>query len=923
MAIARPRTRVPLWGWIVGLVGLALLALAGVGLAARSAGAACQTATAAQPLQLPTFRMAPADPSQTLRAAVQPFAEPDRALREALTRLPPTLKPTGPYYAVRFCGEPPLPLRVTVYIPEGVEPWTTADVWGWTGEEWLWIGGELEEAHGLLTGEAPRPPRYVIVTAAQVPVPAFGAVQEPGVSPDPRALEGVSEVSVAGMTLGLGGRLVGDVQALPPPDPQGRFVTWLLVRNYLPGGAPNAAALSALLASPAVYQAHAQEIAGVVRSRNYNGVLVDYRGLTTDQQAAFLDFLAHLRRAPHEQGKILAVMAPLPLPGENGRFHTGGYDWNRLGCLADVLYVEAPDDSNAFIPGGLVEQSLRWLIGRVNRYQLQLVGPGRGIDLGPSGARSVAFEEALAHLARLENTGPLTVTPGITLTLEPGATARDLEFLAEAGVYRYLYVDPEGQPHTVWMPTIGLLDRQLALVRTYRLRGLTLRGLLEGGTAPGTVEAMQAYRQRGEVPPPPTLEWVWRIIGPDGRIVAEIPRPLADGQAQWAAPESAEGPFRIALLLRTHMGEQTQGETTGVLARATPTPSPTPTRIPGPTRTPGPTPTPGPSPTPRPTATPRPRPIGGGFELGGHVDSFARPDLMRYAGMTWVKRQVRWSPGQDPSSVAGLIQQAHAYGFKILLGIVGHPQEMGAPNPGYFDAFAQFLGGVAALGADGIEVWNEQNIDREWPTGHIDPVSYTDMLRRAYNAIKSRNPGTLVISGAPAPTGAEGAFGSHRVWNDDRYVAGMAAAGAASYADCIGIHYNEGIVPPDWTSGDPRDNYHTRYFWGMVNTYWNAFGGARKLCFTELGYLSDDGYPPLEAVAPSFAWAKDVTVQQQAEWLARAAQLSAQSGKVRLMIIWNVDFRNYGADPMAGYAIIRPDGSCPACETLHQVMGGR
>jgi hypothetical protein len=367
------------------------------------------------------------------------------------------------------------------------------------------------------------------------------------------------------------------------------------------------------------------------------------------------------------------------------------------------------------------------------------------------------------------------------------------------------------------------------------------------------------------------------------------------------------------------MGEQPQGETTGVLARATPTP----TRIPGPTRTPGPTPTPGPSPTPRPTATPRPRPIGGGFELGGHVDSFARPDLMRYAGMTWVKRQVRWSPGQDPSSVAGLIQQAHAYGFKILLGIVGHPQEMGAPNPGYFDAFAQFLGGVAALGADGIEVWNEQNIDREWPTGHIDPVSYTDMLRRAYNAIKSRNPGTLVISGAPAPTGAEGAFGSHRVWNDDRYVAGMAAAGAASYADCIGIHYNEGIVPPDWTSGDPRDNYYTRYFWGMVNTYWNAFGGARKLCFTELGYLSDDGYPPLEAVAPSFAWAKDVTVQQQAEWLARAAQLSAQSGKVRLMIIWNVDFRNYGADPMAGYAIIRPDGSCPACETLHQVMGGR
>jgi len=32
--------------------------------------------------------------------------------------------------------------------------------------------------------------------------------------------------------------------------------------------------------------------------------------------------------------------------------------------------------------------------------------------------------------------------------------------------------------------------------------------------------------------------------------------------------------------------------------------------------------------------------------------------------------------------------------------------------------------------------------------------------------------------------------------------------------------------------------------------------------------------------------------------------------------VWNVNFTNYGEDPMAGYAIIRPDGSCPACALL-------
>ena len=318
-----------------------------------------------------------------------------------------------------------------------------------------------------------------------------------------------------------------------------------------------------------------------------------------------------------------------------------------------------------------------------------------------------------------------------------------------------------------------------------------------------------------------------------------------------------------------------------------------------------------------PPATSQPPVDPSGFSLGGHVDSFAHPDLMRQAGMTWAKRQVRYNLGDSPDNAAGAINQAHSQGFRILLGVVGDPAQLGANPTGYMDQFAGYLAGVAQLGPDAIEVWNEQNLDREWPRGQISPTLYTQMLQKAYTAIKGANPSVMVISGAPAPTGAEGAFGSDRVWNDDRYVAGMAAAGAANYADCIGVHYNEGIVPPDQTSGDPRDNYYTRYFWGMVNTYWSAFGGARPLCFTELGYVSPEGYAPLPA---GFEWGQGNTVAEQAQWLARAAQLSASSGRVRLMIVWNVDFTAYGADPAAGYAIIRPGGGCPACSALDAVM---
>jgi hypothetical protein len=38
------------------------------------------------------------------------------------------------------------------------------------------------------------------------------------------------------------------------------------------------------------------------------------------------------------------------------------------------------------------------------------------------------------------------------------------------------------------------------------------------------------------------------------------------------------------------------------------------------------------------------------------------------------------------------------------------------------------------------------------------------------------------------------------------------------------------------------------------------------------------------------------------------------------MIIFNVDFSFYGADPQAGYAMIRPGNVCPACEQLAQVL---
>ena len=332
-----------------------------------------------------------------------------------------------------------------------------------------------------------------------------------------------------------------------------------------------------------------------------------------------------------------------------------------------------------------------------------------------------------------------------------------------------------------------------------------------------------------------------------------------------------------------------------------------------------PTPVPG-----APTATPIPGgptpvpPQPGSFELGGHVFGYQYAAQMRGAGMTWAKAQITWDGSAPPSIVQAEINAARTEGFKILLSIIGNPEQIRANPAQYYQNFANFLGGVAQLGPDAIEVWNEQNIDREWPLGLISPQAYTQMLSAGYQAIKAANPSVLVISGAPAPTGFFGGGCTGNGCDDDAFIRGMAANGAGNFMDCVGIHYNEGILPPSATSGDPRGNsgHYTRYFTSMVNLYSSVFPG-KPLCFTELGYLSPEGYGPLP---PAFGWAANTTAQQQAQWLAQAAQLSRQRGNIRMMIVWNVNATQYGADPQAGYAIIRPNNTCLACNLLGDVM---
>ncbi len=301
------------------------------------------------------------------------------------------------------------------------------------------------------------------------------------------------------------------------------------------------------------------------------------------------------------------------------------------------------------------------------------------------------------------------------------------------------------------------------------------------------------------------------------------------------------------------------------------------------------------------------------LQVGGHIKYFNENSqaAMRSAGMTWVKKQVQFgiSDGKD------LIETAHAQGYKVLLGALGDKNRLAQDFDGYVAQYAEYVAYLARLGADAIEVWNEPNIDREWPLGRVSGASYVRLLKAAYEAIKAENPATMVISGAPAPTGFFAGCAAQGC-DDNVFMQQMANAGAANYADCIGVHYNEGILPPTAQGGDPRGEYQTYYLILMLRRVAWPFRNANiPMCLTEVGYLSPEGYGPLPG---HFGWAANTSVAEQAAWLSQALLIMSnfEDMPVELAIVWNIDFDTYGDDPQAGYAIIRPDGSCPACESI-------
>jgi len=362
-------------------------------------------------------------------------------------------------------------------------------------------------------------------------------------------------------------------------------------------------------------------------------------------------------------------------------------------------------------------------------------------------------------------------------------------------------------------------------------------------------------------------------------------------------------------------------------ATASPIPSPSPSPAPPTTAPLPPTLLPIPSPSPLPLNDLR-------YQVGIQVDyspdfnpvnqdnyyRSVRQDL----GLTWVKQQVRWQlmesePGDIDWSVLDFVMpSARRFGVKMLLSIVTAPDwareadadlsQHGPPaDPHSFADFAVAIVQRYAGTVHAIEVWNEQNINREWTsTQGLSAERYVELLRVTAEALRAVDPGIIIISGALSPTGLNDAI---RATDDFVYLDQMIAAGMLEWADCVGAHHNGYNIGPSLRYDEvpnepsaifrgPFDNpHHSWSFRSTLEGYANRIrsrGYDTRLCVTEFGWSSAED---LGGTREGSEFALDNSLSEQAQWIPQALSNMRDWGFVWLAIIWNF---NYG--PQAGYA---------------------
>ncbi len=885
-----------------------------------------------------------------------------KELEEAAAALPGHLQVKSPIYRMSVKSSPPTDVILTVPIPNAAEPYETLSLYAWTGDRWEFVPAHVLLEDELIESRLNYLPETVAVAQCGRRPPQVSAELPDYVALPKAGEQALAELNPLGYYLGPDNGVTGSLPQLPDMTGQESYRILPTVRNWTDDGVVRSDLVDNMLVLPEFREAHVQAIVDLVVREMYNGVDLDYRGINPDLRDAYTAFVQRLADELHARGKRLTLHVEAPVQIAEDRWETGAYDWAALGRVVDGFKFPAIQDPAAYGPGGQMEALLWWAVGKVERYKLQPVFTARSVENAGGVLVERTYRDALAELSKLVvQAGGDLLIPGEEVTVNLDTTG--VEFDQATGRYRFTYVDEaSGQERTVWLEDASSLSRKLDLIGRFGLGGVAMRALWDDGNDPriwDLVRDYQAAAQAAVGQVDSTFSVVWSVADATGGPIAETTTGLDQRSFTWQADKP--GSYELSASIVANDGQTVAGANRVAFTVAEPTPTPTPTPTPIPTETPTPipteTPTPAPTPTPKPTA--KPSGGGGSGSSGGGSSSGGNPPpntafgygiqahmvgndqagiVMAHVkdlGFGWVKQQVEWEyfePAKGSyewGALDEIVAAANGAGVNILWSVVNAPawarpggDPSGSGPPKNYQDLADFLGALAGRYCNtrvkAIEVWNEQNLRREWGNMKIDPAAYVAMLKPAYNKIKSVCPNMIVVSGALTPTGTP----PPTAMDDYQYLEGMYKAGLKNYCDAVGAHPSGYNVAP-WVKGGQEacdfitkqgssfrgpctTLHHSWSFYSTLNGYYKIMkqygDGNKKIWPTEFGWATN------WTGDPSYGYAQDNTREEQAAWTVEAYKLMKQWGFVGVAFLWNLNFEVVApGKEMAQWGIVEGD----------------
>jgi len=876
-----------------------------------------------------------------------------RALLTAAESIPPNLVMKSPYYTLDYRGEPPTKVMLTVPIPNESEPYGTLDLYAWNGDNWEWLPNRKMAGEDVIESELDYLPASVVVMQTHAVHPVVSTDYKTGDALPQELSASLVEVNPMGYMLENEGKIIGTASELPAESQNSSLNLIPTIRNWGDDGSIRSDLIDNLLVDQTGRAQHIETIVNIVQSQAYQGIDLDYRGVNPELKDEFVTFLKELRFALPE-GKQLSVRVELPQQVSADTWETGGYDWQAIGRVADMVKVPTIPDPKAYSPGGQMDTLLDWAVGQVSRYKIQLNLTTYSTEQFEGITRHLSYQKALEPLGNVGRVGGETgvVVPGqeVDFTLNGIPTSTGVKFDATSGNYWYAYLDQNNKQHTIYLENAASIARKLQFVAQYNLRGVAIQGALAQDNDSRNWEVVRKFLELVIPPVESQYSVIWRVHNAEDGVIAEQIVDLSAPNYKWQAPV-AGGVFNVKAGISSSRDSNValpHGTLTILVATMTPTPSPTPP----PTMTPTPAP---PTATPVPTATPMPTkiveaapknqapsadkpadkpaapaksspppaisavgnvPFGYGIQADPRGNTGANVGHLKTLGFNWVKFQMPW---KDVENAPGnynwdmwdqLIGAYNGNGIQVMLSIPKAPNwarpgdddksiEGPPANP---DTYANFVKQVAARYSgrvQAIEVWNEQNLWYEaGGKGRINPGAYVKLLQAAYTAIKQANPNMIVISGALTPAGNVGDL----AMDDVQYLTQMYANGAKGYFDVLGAHPSGYLCPglgnwqtvtPQEAAADPAHGTFTNrhHSWCFLGTM-ESYRNVMNANGDNAKSISptEFGWAVTGNPQPGYEYARDNTPEEQAKWVVDVYQWAKGSGWVGPMFLWNLDY---------------------------------